>query len=76
MQGEIWEVYARPLEALSKMENVQRVSLAGDDLRAITQNGLTADRLKSRLEAQGLSVVGVRRGEPTLEDVFVSPAKD
>ncbi len=80
VKGEIWEVYAQPLEAgleaLARTENVQRVSLAGDNLRAITQNGLTANRLKSRLEALGLSVAEVRRGEPTLEDVFVTLAKD
>ncbi|MFZ5919553.1 MAG: ABC transporter ATP-binding protein [Chloroflexota bacterium] len=80
VEGEVWEVYVRPLEAgleaLARTENVQRVSLAGDNLRAITQNGLTADRLRSRLEAQGLSVAEVRRGEPTLEDVFVTLAKD
>jgi ABC-2 type transport system ATP-binding protein len=80
IKGEVWEVYAHPLEAgletLSKTENVQRVSLAGDHLRAITQNGLTANRLKSRLEALGLGVAEVRRGEPTLEDVFITLAKD
>jgi ABC-2 type transport system ATP-binding protein len=85
--GEVWEVYAEPLEAalaaLTQADGVLRVGLAGDHLRAITRPGLGADALKRAVQANGgaLSLskgprpLAVERGEPTLEDVFLSLAK-
>jgi ABC-2 type transport system ATP-binding protein len=77
--GEVWEVYAQPLEAalevLARTEGVLRVGLAGDHLRVIAERGVGAARLERAAQATGPDVLRVERGEPTLEDVFLSLAK-
>jgi ABC-2 type transport system ATP-binding protein len=87
--GEVWEVHAEPLDAalttLSQADGVLRVGLAGDHLRVIALPGLDAGALKNALrfpggiaEAQAdvRTPVQIERGEPTLEDVFLSLAKE
>ncbi len=77
--GEVWEVFAEPLQvALNACETcagVLRVGLAGDHLRMITERGMTEPALLQKLHASGLRVSKLERGEPTLEDVFLSLAK-
>ncbi len=77
--GDVWEVFAQPLErglaALAGLGEVLRVSLAGDHLRAITVRGLDGARLRDHLLSVGMNVSGIERGEPTLEDVFLSLAR-
>jgi ABC-2 type transport system ATP-binding protein len=77
--GEVWEVYAEPLQiALNACNNcagVLRVGLAGDHLRMITEKGMTETGLLDGLRSSGLTVSRLERGEPTLEDVFLSLAK-
>jgi ABC-2 type transport system ATP-binding protein len=85
--GEVWEVHAQPLEAalssLAQAYGVLRVGLAGDHLRVITRAGLGAKTLRKALQEQGGALnplkgpapERVERGEPTLEDVFLSLAK-
>jgi ABC-2 type transport system ATP-binding protein len=79
IQGDVWEVYAQPLErgleTLSSAERVQRIGLAGDHLRTISQDMQAAD-LEHILLAAGIHVQRIERGEPTLEDVFITLAKD
>jgi ABC-2 type transport system ATP-binding protein len=79
LPGPVWEVFAEPLaESLSLLagvDGVLRVGLAGDHLRTITDRKLNADGLKRALMVQGVSVVNVLPGEPTLEDVFLTLAK-
>jgi len=79
LPGDVWEVFGGSLqEGLSVLPNVAgilRVGLAGDHLRAITQRGMTAEGLRAALSSAGLAVTSVARGEPTLEDVFLSLAK-
>ena len=79
LPGDVWEVFGGSLqEGLNVLPNVAgilRVGLAGDHLRAITQHGMTAERLRAGLSSAGLAVTSVARGEPTLEDVFLSLAK-
>ena len=76
--GDVWEVYARPLEKgleiLSAMEGVERVGLAGDHLRVISQR-VEKDAMQSLLSGESISVEKIERGEPTLEDVFLSLAR-
>jgi len=76
--GDVWEVYAHPLEKgleiLSAMEGVERVGLAGDHLRTIS-NQVEKDAMQSLLNSTGISVKKIERGEPTLEDVFLSLAR-
>jgi ABC-2 type transport system ATP-binding protein len=77
--GDIWEIFAEPLEAglvaLPEMEGVIRVGLAGDHLRTITQKGKKKEDLWKGLEDHGITVKEIVAGEPTLEDVFISLAR-
>ncbi|HQU35383.1 MAG TPA: ABC transporter ATP-binding protein [Anaerolineales bacterium] len=75
--GDVWEVYAEPLEVglelLPAVDGVLSVSLAGDHLRTITERGKKKEEL-----LRGLKMLNVREvlvGEPTLEDVFISLAR-
>lgn len=77
--GEVWEVSATPLESglavLRNVDGVLRVGLAGDHLRVIARRGLGERPLRRALEAAGVQVTTITRGEPSLEDVFLSLAK-
>jgi len=76
--GDVWEVYAQPLErgmdSLSAMPGVDRVGLAGDHLRVISSQ-VEKDAMQNLLSREGLSVEKIERGEPTLEDVFLALAR-
>jgi len=79
IQGDVWEVYAQPLEtgleSLARVAGVQRVGLTGDHLRTISRE-VQPEALKEALAHAGVNVEKIERGEPTLEDVFLSLAKD
>ncbi len=76
--GDVWEVYANPLERgleiLSAMEGVERVGLAGDHLRVISQL-VGKESMQGLLGEKGIDVEKIEKGEPTLEDVFLSLAR-
>jgi ABC-2 type transport system ATP-binding protein len=76
--GDVWEVYANPLEKgleiLSAMEGVERVGLAGDHLRVISQR-VDQSAMDGLLSGKGVRVEKIEKGEPTLEDVFLSLAR-
>ena len=78
IKGDIWEVYAHPLERgleiLTEMEGVGRVGLSGDFLRAIS-SGVREHEMKKQLENAGVEVSKIERGEATLEDVFLELAR-
>ncbi len=78
IQGDVWEVYARPLERgldlLSAVEGVDRVGLAGDHLRVISSQ-VQKETLGRLLTEAGINVEKVERGEASLEDVFLSLAR-
>jgi ABC-2 type transport system ATP-binding protein len=75
--GEVWEVSAEPLESalalLLQAADILRVGLAGDHLRVITPAGSGAGTIQNALQSS--TGVRIQRGEPTLEDVFLSLAK-
>ena len=77
--GDVWEVYADPLQAglavLPEVEGVLRVGLAGDHLRTITERGKKKEELLEALARKGVKVKDIVVGEPTLEDVFISLAR-
>ncbi len=77
--GDVWEVYAEPLQdglaVLPEIEGVLRVGLAGDHLRTITERGKKKEELLNELKAKEVNVRDVVVGEPTLEDVFISLAR-
>src|SRR5689334_3723913 len=78
IKGDVWEVYAHPLEhgleILSEMEGVERVGLAGDHLRVISSN-VKQEAMSRLLDGKGIKVERIERGEATLEDVFLSLAR-
>jgi ABC-2 type transport system ATP-binding protein len=77
--GDVWELRTEPvqagLEACGKFKGILRVGLAGDHLRFIAEHGLDRKELLLGLKANGFSIMSLERGEPTLEDVFLSLAK-
>jgi ABC-2 type transport system ATP-binding protein len=77
--GDVWEVYAEPLETglavLPEIDGVLRVSLAGDHLKTITEKGKRKEDLLNALKARNVNVRDVVVGGPTLEDVFISLAR-
>ncbi|MBI5933348.1 MAG: ABC transporter ATP-binding protein [Chloroflexi bacterium] len=78
IKGDVWEVYAQPLEAglehLAEVAGVQRVGLTGDHLRTISL-GVQPEALHETLTRLGVKVEKIERGEPTLEDVFLALAR-
>jgi len=77
--GDVWEVYAEPLQdglaVLPEVVGVLRVGLAGDHLRTITEKGTGKEILLRALQARSVNVRDIVAGEPTLEDVFISLAR-
>jgi len=71
----LYSMHIRPCDACETCKGVLRVGLAGDHLRMITERGMNENDLRLGLVSAGLAVVALERGEPTLEDVFLSLAK-
>jgi ABC-2 type transport system ATP-binding protein len=78
--GEVYEVYTPALlDGLAALETdpaVLRAGLAGDHLRVILAPGSDPARLERALAQVGVPVQSLQNGEPGLEDVFVSLAKE
>lgn len=74
----LWEVTVSPLlaalSAFDQLAHVQRVSLAGNKLRVVTQPNQydTPDSLQRAIQRLGFAEVAVRPADPTLEDVFIT----
>jgi ABC-2 type transport system ATP-binding protein len=79
IQGDIWEVQADPipaaLNAPMSCPGIFRVGLSSDHVRMITRRGMNENELRAELGISGLVISEMRRGEPSLEDVFLSLAK-
>jgi hypothetical protein len=60
---------------LPNLNGVLQAGMAGDQLRAITEPGMTGRQLQNALQEKGIEVKFVERAEPTLEDVFLSLAR-
>jgi ABC-2 type transport system ATP-binding protein len=77
--GDVWELHAEPLqeglEACSKCKGILRVGLTGDHLRVIAERGFSREQLRLGIRTDRLSILALERGEPTLEDVFLSLAR-
>ncbi|OQX64358.1 MAG: hypothetical protein B5M51_04015 [Anaerolinea sp. 4484_236] len=80
LPGPVWDVFATPLEStldvLSALDGVLRASLAGNHLRIITDFNVKDIDLREAMKAANTDVADIQRGDPTLEDVFLSLAKD
>lgn len=80
IQGDVWEIQIENKETMlgefAKMDGVLRVSLAGDHLRLVLAHGTHPDHLVGGIVSSGKGSMIAQPGEPTLEDVFISLAKD
>lgn len=80
LPGLAWDVHAEPmleaLETLEALPDVARAGLAGDHLRAITDQAISARDLRKSLERKNLRVSSIAQIEPTLEDVFLALATE
>jgi len=78
--GRGWDVHATPLlealDALQRLPFVQRTGLAGDHLRAVTDNQSIAEDIERGLLALGIVQARAEAVEPTLEDVFLTLADE
>jgi ABC-2 type transport system ATP-binding protein len=79
LEGDVWQLTASPLQTaldtLPTLDGVLQAGLSGDQLRAITERGMSANQLQISLQGKGIEVRSVERAEPTLEDVFISLAR-
>ncbi len=78
LDGTAWQVQVPDLlQGLNKIEGqvgVQRVGLAGNSLRVITNKTVKQETLKTEFSKAGLTNVKIDPVEPSLEDVFLSLA--
>lgn len=78
LDGSAWQVQVPDLlQGLNKIDGqagVQRVGLAGNSLRVITNKEMKQERLENQLSKIGLTSIKVEPVEPSLEDVFLSLA--
>lgn len=79
LRGQAWDVHAEPLlpalQALERLDWVERAGLAGDHLRALTVSAAHgAAELRAALERAGAQPTRIERAEPSLEDVFLALA--
>ena len=77
--GEVYEMFVEPLLAglnvLKETPGVLRTALAGDHLRVIVERGKSETAFEQARENPQLVIQAISKGEPTLEDVFLSLAK-
>jgi ABC-2 type transport system ATP-binding protein len=79
LPGPTWEIFAEPLlaglNALTTTAGILRTALAGDHVRVISAAHMRDYEIKRALEQAQVHVSAIEKGEPTLEDVFISLAK-
>lgn len=79
LAGDVWQLGVSPiqiaLDYFPTVEGVLQVGMTGDQLRVITERGMTAKKIQKILQRTGIDVKSVERAEPTLEDVFLSLAR-
>ena len=77
--GKTWNIHVEDtLKALAMLENnpgVQRVNLASDFIRAITDRTFKKGQFVKILKDQGFQEFLVETSDPNLEDVFLSLAR-
>ncbi len=66
---------AQPVQAMAALERlpeVEKTSIFGTSVHAVVRNaGVTPELLRAALERDGITVLGVSRATPSLEDVFL-----
>lgn len=78
LPGRVWDIFATPLlsglEQLEKLPGVLRATLASDHLRVIAEPSVDEAQLRQGLNAAGVTVQVLQRGEAGMEDVFMALA--
>lgn len=60
------------MAALERLPEVEKTSIFGTAVHAVVRNaGVTPEVLRAALEREGITVLGVSRATPSLEDVFL-----
>ncbi|MDR3577041.1 MAG: ABC transporter ATP-binding protein [Anaerolineaceae bacterium] len=76
LPGLIWQLFAEPLlpalDVVEKMAGIIRASLASDHLRLIAATDLAEGQIRAGLLAAGIQIQDLRRGEASMEDVFMT----
>lgn len=76
VKGAIWELAVErqlaALDAAAAIPGVERVSLAGERLRLVTDASHTAETLRQGLQEKGWGDAAAVSADPTLEDVFIT----
>ncbi|MEI2609319.1 MAG: ABC transporter ATP-binding protein [Candidatus Promineifilaceae bacterium] len=76
VQGAIWEVQVEgqlgALDAAATIPGVERVSLAGERLRLVTNTAHTGETLQQAFQERGWGDAAAHPTDPTLEDVFIT----
>lgn len=74
-----YEIICRPLvgsfNIIKSFDYVQDVTIFGQALHIVAEDGLGEERLLADLHAAGVAVKSIRAIEPSLEDVFVTLTK-
>jgi hypothetical protein len=74
LNGLVWNIRAEELltalRYLQKFLEIQRVSMVGDYLRAITTNDASSESLENYLKRYGNKILGLEMVGATLKDVF------
>jgi hypothetical protein len=77
-QGKAWNIHLddtlSALAVLEKTPGIQRVGLAADNLRAITDQDIESKQLSQVLQDNGIEYSIIESSDPNLEDVFLSLA--
>lgn len=77
--GLAWNIHLKDtlgaLRVLEITSGVQRVGLAADNIRAITDRNIKKNQLQKALEDEGIQEIVIEVSDPNLEDVFLSLAR-
>ena len=75
LNGTVWAVEAADpraaREAMAEVRELSGAALFGQAVHVLAPDALDATQLRSALESRGVDVRGLRRIEPSLEDVFI-----
>lgn len=78
IKGDVWEIYLDSLldglNILDRSPEVIMANLTGDHLRAVVQPDFREADIRHVLNASGIQVASILKGEPMLEDVFTTLA--
>jgi ABC-2 type transport system ATP-binding protein len=79
IHGEVLEIYLdsllNGLNILGGIKEVNLANLNGDHLRVVVRPDFGENGIRRIMDASGIQVASIQKGEPTLEDVFTTLAR-